>query len=168
MSGGLAFSEQKDMNKLRKQSLKGWHVKSFAFMGYRLERGQKEDVTYSIDYRSLHDDEREEYVDFFDSAGWTHVCSEANMHLFKALPNTAPIYSEKESKTEKHNSQGKLINGIAGVLFAIAVVLLAISLLTTGTLQTITKLFFIGVAALTVPAIMTAAAVFYQKLKLRL
>lgn len=29
MSGGLAFSEEKDMEKLRRYSLKGWHVRDF-------------------------------------------------------------------------------------------------------------------------------------------
>ncbi len=29
MSGGLAFSEDKDMEKLHRYSLKGWHVNDF-------------------------------------------------------------------------------------------------------------------------------------------
>ena len=39
-SGGLAFSEDNDMEKLRRYSLKGWHVSDFKFMGYTLERGE--------------------------------------------------------------------------------------------------------------------------------
>ncbi|MFD1852244.1 hypothetical protein [Oceanobacillus bengalensis] len=39
MSGGLAFSEDKDMEKLRRYSLDGWHVSDFKFMGYTLEKG---------------------------------------------------------------------------------------------------------------------------------
>ena len=52
-SGGLAFSEDKDMEKLRRFSLKGWHVSDFKFMGYMLEKGELEDYIYSVDYRSL-------------------------------------------------------------------------------------------------------------------
>ena len=40
-SGGLAFSEDKDMEKLRRFSLKGWHVSGFKFMGYTLEKGER-------------------------------------------------------------------------------------------------------------------------------
>ncbi|WP_353626051.1 DUF2812 domain-containing protein [Bacillus sp. JCM 19041] len=65
MSGGLAFSEDKDMEKLRKLSLKGWHVSNFKFMGYKLEKGQSADYIYSIDYRTLTEEEKEEYLDFF-------------------------------------------------------------------------------------------------------
>src|SRR5699024_12355356 len=83
-SGGLAFTEQKDMEKLRRYSLKGWHVKKFKFMGYSLEKGESADYIYSIDYRSLKKDEDDDYYDFFTSAGWTHVTSESDIHLFRA------------------------------------------------------------------------------------
>ena len=69
-SGGLAFSEGKEMEKLRRFSLKGWLVSGFKFMGYTLEKGERTDY---IDYRSLKEDEKEEYVEFFSSSGWTHV-----------------------------------------------------------------------------------------------
>lgn len=65
MSGGLAFSEDKDMEKLRQFSLKGWHVSDFKFMGYTLKKGESFDYIYSVDYRSLNEDEVEEYLDFF-------------------------------------------------------------------------------------------------------
>ncbi|SEN05676.1 Protein of unknown function [Mesobacillus persicus] len=168
MSGGLAFSEQKDMEKLHKKSLKGWHVKSFKFMGYELEYGEKEDVIYNIDYRVLEEDEKEEYMEFFSSAGWTHVCSEANMHLFKAPSNTTPIYSDKDSKVEKYQRLGKLINGAAGVLLVASIAFFLLSIITTGTFKDIARIGFFGVLALTVPAMMTAAAVYYQKLRLKI
>lgn len=44
MSGGLAFAESKDMEKLRQQSLKGWHVKKLSFMGYTLVKGEKKSI----------------------------------------------------------------------------------------------------------------------------
>lgn len=46
MSGGLAFSEQKDMQKLQKNAQKGWHLSSFATLGYNLEK--KNQRMYSI------------------------------------------------------------------------------------------------------------------------
>nr|WP_222115737.1 DUF2812 domain-containing protein [Virgibacillus sp. SK37] len=64
-SGGLAFSEDQDMEKLRQYSLKGWHVSDFKFMGYTLEKGESSDYIYNIDYRSLKDGEEEEYFGFF-------------------------------------------------------------------------------------------------------
>ncbi len=53
------------MEKLRRLSLKGWHVCDFKFMGYILEKGESSDYIYCIDYRSLEDGEEEEYFDLF-------------------------------------------------------------------------------------------------------
>ena len=64
-SGGLAFAEDKDMEKLRSYSLSGWHVRNFQFMGYMLEKGERAEYIYSVDYRLLKDNEEEEYFDFF-------------------------------------------------------------------------------------------------------
>lgn len=75
MSSGLAFSEEKDMDRLRRQSLKGWHVDSFQFMGYSLKKGESKDYIYSLDYRTLASAEENEYFEFFSSAGWSHVAS---------------------------------------------------------------------------------------------
>ena len=83
-SGGLAFSEDKDMEKLRRFSLKGWHVSGFKFIGYTLEKGENSDYNYSVDYRSLKENEEEEYFDFFLSSGWSHIASEANIHLISS------------------------------------------------------------------------------------
>lgn len=45
MSGGLAFSEDKDMEKLRQFSLKGWHVSGFKFMGYTLKKDKAQIIS---------------------------------------------------------------------------------------------------------------------------
>ncbi|GGN54278.1 MULTISPECIES: DUF2812 domain-containing protein [Oceanobacillus] len=96
-SGGLAFSEYEDMDKLRRYSLKGWHVSDFSFMGYTLEKGENKDYIYTIDYRSLHADEQDEYFDFFFNSGWSHVSSSADIHLFRARPGTKPIYTDPDT-----------------------------------------------------------------------
>lgn len=85
MSNGLAFSEQKDMTRLHELSKQGWHVKKFSFLGYTLEKGTEKDWIYEIDYRTLEDDD-DEYFELFNQAGWSHVDSQANIHLFKAAP----------------------------------------------------------------------------------
>ncbi|MFS0614097.1 DUF2812 domain-containing protein [Lederbergia ruris] len=112
-SGGLAFSEDEDMEKLRRFSLKGWHVSGFKFMGYTLEKGESLDYIYSIDYRLLTEDEEEEYFAFFSSAGWSHIASEANIHLFRALPGTQPIYTDRDTTVEKYKNLSDSMNKLA-------------------------------------------------------
>lgn len=143
-SGGLAFAENKDMEKLRRYSLKGWHVSNFKFMGYTLEKGESTDYTYSIDYRSLKADEEEEYFDFFSSAGWSQVASEGNIHLFRASPGTKPIYTDHDTTVEKYkNSSDSMKN------FAIPFVLLTVfvwvgAMISSGIFQSI----LLGVAVI--------------------
>lgn len=129
-SGGLAFSEDKDMEKLRRFSLKGWHVSDFNFMGYTLEKGENSDYIYSIDYRSLKEGEKEEYFDLFLTSGWSNIASEGNIHLFRAQPATKPIYTDRDTTAEKYansiNSMKKfaiplvLLNGLVwfGAIFS--------------------------------------------------
>ena len=85
MSGGTAFSEEKDMKKLRQLSLKGWHVSGFKFMGYILEKGEKLDYIYNLDYRLLEEGEEEEYFNLFSSSGWSNVASEAGNIYFELI-----------------------------------------------------------------------------------
>ncbi|WP_252188985.1 DUF2812 domain-containing protein [Bacillus mycoides] len=51
MSNGIAFSEEKDLKKLRKYAAKGWIIKRFKPMGYELEKGVAEDIIFSLDIR---------------------------------------------------------------------------------------------------------------------
>ena len=152
MSGGLAFSENQDMEKLRKLSQKGWHVKKFSFLGYTLEQGKQEDYIYSIDYRTLTSDE-EEYFELFNSAGWSHIDSQANIHLFKATPDTKPLYTDRETTVEKYRSSAKPLQLATVFLIPATIIAWFLHGQMTGSLQTF---LFILATILTVFAIPTA------------
>ncbi|MCM3380834.1 MULTISPECIES: DUF2812 domain-containing protein [Shouchella] len=152
MSGGLAFSENKDMEKLRQFSLKGWHVSDFKFMGYTLVKGQSADYIYSIDDRSLNEEEAEEYFDFFSSAGWTHIASQGNFHLFRGLPGTKPIYSDQETIVEKHNNAGNSIRWTAISTLLLTVLLWFGTFISSGFLH---MTLFVIATILTIIAIST-------------
>lgn len=163
MSGGLAFSEEKDMEKLRRYSLKGWHVTDFKFMGYRLEKGESADYIYSVDYRSLKEDEAEEYVDFFSSAGWSHITSEGNTHLFRATPGTKPIYSDNDTVAVKHDNLGSSLKWTAITLTILTALLWIGTLISSGTLQTVLAVTAIVLGVVTVPADWTVLTIYKNK-----
>lgn len=152
MSGGLAFSEQQDMDKLRKLSQKGWHVKNFSFLGYTLEQGKQADYIYSIDYRMLNSDE-EEYFELFKSAGWSHIDSLMNIHLFKAAPDTKPLYTDRETTVEKYRSSSKPLQLATVFLIPATIIAWFLHEQMTSSLQTF---LFILATILTVFAIPTA------------
>lgn len=137
MSSGTAFSEEKDMKKLRRLSLKGWHVSGFKFMGYILEKGESSDYIYNLDYRSLEEDEEEEYFDLFSSSGWSHVATEAGIHLFRAEPGTKPIYSDRDTTAEKYKSSSVPMIKMAISLFFITALLWIGAIMSSGVLHSI-------------------------------
>lgn len=163
MSGGLAFSEDKDMEKLRGLSLKGWHVSDFKFMGYTLEKGESTDYIYSVDYRSLKEGESEEYFDFFSSSGWAHIASQGDIHLFRALPGTNPIYSDHETVVEKHDNLGSSMKWFAISLTFITVFIWISALLSTGSLQTIFAIMAVVLSVIAIPTAWTVITVYGNK-----
>ena len=123
-SGGTAFSESKDMEKLAKYAKKGWILNGFAPFGYQLRKGEPQNIQYSLDYRTDADDD---YFAYFETAGWSHVCSEGNdIHVFKAPEGTDPIYTDQVTIIEKYETEK---NRMKKVAFPTMVVTLALFLL---------------------------------------
>ncbi|WMM33444.1 DUF2812 domain-containing protein [Shouchella clausii] len=165
MSGGRAFSEDKDMDKLRRFSLKGWHVSGFKFMGYTLEKGQSADYIYSIDYRSLNEGETEEYFDFFSSAGWTHIASEEECHLFRASPGTKPIYSDQETVVEKHDNAGNSMKWTVLPTLLLTVLLWFGTFISSGFLHTTLVVIATILTIIAIPTAWTVLAIYNNKWK---
>ena len=115
MSGGLAFSEQKDMEKLSKLSSEGWHVRKFSFLGYTLEQD-----------------------------------------LFRAALGTMPIYTDRETTTEKYKNQVKPLNLAMMALVPGTIISWMISLISTGSIHTLFFSLALLLTVLTIPLLWTA------------
>lgn len=165
MSNGLAYSETKDMEMLRRRALQGWVLKRFAFAGYRFESGGREDVVFSIDYRALKADEEEEYMEMFQQAGWTLVCSEQTMHIFKAEKGTAPIYSDRDSSRDKIARLTTMFQPVVIYSVGLTFVLLLVSLLSSGLVNKISSFALVFSLVITLPAVMTLLATYYHRMK---
>ncbi|MFB4212922.1 DUF2812 domain-containing protein [Shouchella sp. JSM 1781072] len=122
MSGGTAFAEKKDMEKLRRMSLKGWHVKHQAFMGYSLEKGEPKEYIYSLDRRSLDFEEQAEYRAYFSDSGWTHIFSTGDQHLFRSAPQSVPLHTDSDTLVEKYNGKKPYV-GMAFFLLGLSLIL---------------------------------------------
>lgn len=162
-SGGLAFSEEKDMKKLQRFSREGWHAKDFAFMGYTLEKGEPADFIYSVDYRTLEDGEEGEYLDVFDSSGWSHVTSAANIHLFRAHAETKSIYTDRETTIEKYGRNSALVGKAALPLVLLTVLTWAGAVMSTGILNAVLLFIAIVLTIVAVPAAWTALTAYQNK-----
>lgn len=165
MSGGLAFSEVDDMKKLRSKSLEGWHLKRFRCAGYEFEKGESEDVIYSIDYRLLEPNEKDEYFEMFTMAGWTSVCSEYNMHIFKADKETVPIYSDTESAHDKINRLASPVRKFTLLILGLTIILGIMMKFTSGLIQNVSIFLFYCTLIIALPSVMTYLATVYHRLK---
>lgn len=99
MSGGLAFSEEKDLAKLNDLAKKGWILEKFAFLGFKLRKAEPQNLIYNLDYRI---DADEEYFQFFKEAGWKPILSSDEIHIFCAPEGTNPIHTDRQTIIEKY------------------------------------------------------------------
>lgn len=163
MSGGLAFAEEKDMEKLRRFSLKGWHVRDYAFMGYILEKGERKDYIYSIDYRPLEEGEAEEYFDFFSDSGWAHIASDAGVHLFQATSGTKPIYTDRDTSVEKYSKLSQFTRKMAVPFILVTALFWFGSILTDDKLKSILLTVAMILSVFALPAAWTGIAAYSNK-----
>ncbi|MBW7475450.1 DUF2812 domain-containing protein [Paenibacillus oenotherae] len=127
-SGGLAFTENRDMNKLSRLAAKGWLLESFASFGYYVRRGEPQQLVYSVDYNKVEHDELRDYVELFEASGWTKVCSQERIHIFSAPAGTKPIYTDSDTKSEKYKSLVRLMKPMLAVpLFTVIMFALLIA-----------------------------------------
>ncbi|MGE7875029.1 DUF2812 domain-containing protein [Bacillus paramycoides] len=145
MSNGIAFSEEKDLKKLRKYAAKGWIVKRFKRLGYELE----------------------EYIEMFELAGWEYICSSYNMHLFKAKPGTKPIYTDIATKQEKIKNLRKPVKVTVAISVALLIVSYIVYSISSGLLSTIFETVFLFSLVITIPMLMTLIATYYHSLRTR-
>jgi hypothetical protein len=98
MSSGLAFAEEHDLQRLSMWAAEGWRLAKIEHMWMVLEQAPPEQAIFAIDYQEAPDPE---YFEMCSAAGWHHVTSvEQQIHLFKAAPGTAAIFSPADSTTK--------------------------------------------------------------------
>ncbi|WP_018924043.1 DUF2812 domain-containing protein [Salsuginibacillus kocurii] len=124
MSGGMAFTEERDMKKLEKQAKKGWHLYSFAPLGYWLVKGKREEIYYKVDYQQS-EEELEDTKKIHAENGWTYVTSTAHIHIFRAAVEEAgPFFRETPTTSDKYK-RGKQQLGTTSLLTSSLFILLA-------------------------------------------
>lgn len=122
-SMGLAFNEDREMIMLSEMAGKGWRFYSYRNLGYKFKKSEPEDLIYSVDMHAVKKDEKEQYFNLFEDGGWAHVCSAGNsIHFFSASPDTKPIYTDRDTLSEKYKKGTRdVIKGI-GVTIIVLVV----------------------------------------------
>ena len=102
----LAFSDQKDTQRLSEFASKGLQLKDYRIplLSYKLVPKDKQDIDYLIDY---HQGVNQEYLKSYSQNGWNHVFTHENLHFFSAVKGTIPFYTDVEGKKECYKKESK-------------------------------------------------------------
>src|SRR5699024_6762677 len=111
-------------------------------------------------YHLVEENDKEEYFELFEMAGWEHVCSEYNMHIFKAPKETEPIYTDKITTTEKYNRIRKPLQKWAVSITILLLVFIMLTTLTTGIVQKISVIVLYIMIVFFVQSIITFIILF--------
>lgn len=100
LGAGLAFEPEKDLARFAEMAAQGKRLAGIAHLGHgwRFVDGEPEDVVFDLAYEL---DPDTDYLEYFWAAGWSHVLTAGNVHIFKAAPGTAPVHTGVESRCEE-------------------------------------------------------------------
>ena len=130
MNSGLAFNQERELRMFAEMAAKGKKLVGLGALGHgwRFVDAEPEQVVFDIAYE---DEPSPDYFDIFAAAGWTHVFSAGNIHIFKAKPGTAPVHTALESKREELTRlRGRFAKASVVTALALVVVLLVLSRVT--------------------------------------
>lgn len=151
-SMGLAFNEDREMIMLREMANKGWKFYSYKYLGYKFKKGDPEDLIYSVDMHTVKKDEKEQYFNLFGDAGWAHICSVGNsIHYFSASPDTKPIYTDRDTLSEKYEK------GVRDVIKGIIVIIMILVL--SSLLNIVFDRFWVNDVLSLITAIITGGSI---------
>lgn len=120
MSAGLAFEPEKDLAMFAEHAARGKHLAGSAYLGHgwSFVDGEPEDVVFDLAQQHAPD---ADYLEYFGAAGWTHVLTMGDTHIFKAAPGTPPVHTGTETRREellRERNRFVLFSLVALVLFA--------------------------------------------------
>ncbi|MEL4358295.1 MULTISPECIES: DUF2812 domain-containing protein [unclassified Luteococcus] len=97
---GLAVSPEKDMAMFATMARRGKHLSGVSPLahGFTFTDGPAEELVFDLAYEK---DPTPDYFDIFSAAGWSHVLSVGNAHIFKAAPGTPPLHLGTDSKRDE-------------------------------------------------------------------
>lgn len=98
-SRGVAFYPEKEMEALKEQAQQGWQFQKMTALGLlKFSKAAPENKKFSVDFFSGSKEEIDEYLSFYEEAGWEYVADYKKKYFyFKAEPYTPTIYSDEES-----------------------------------------------------------------------
>ncbi|MEC3655924.1 DUF2812 domain-containing protein [Bacillus siamensis] len=119
-------------------------------------------LIYSIDYHAVEEHNMDEYLEIFENAGWKHICSVYDTHIFAADPRTKPIYSDRSTMIDKYKQSEFTLRYITLFMLCLTAAFIVIRNRfisgETSILNNIIHVLLVLLIAITIPAFLTYAA----------
>jgi hypothetical protein len=100
------WQDQKEEAWLESMSKAGLHLESVHLpCAYRFNQGKPQQYTYRLDYILVNRDQKPEYLQIFQDAGWEHLGEMSNWQYWRkqfVKGETAEIFTDRESKLKKY------------------------------------------------------------------
>ena len=121
MSAGLAFEPEKDLAMFAEEAAQGRHLAGVARLGHgwKFREGEPEDAIFDLAHER---DPDSDFLFYFSEAGWEHVMSLGDAHVFKAAPGTPPVHSGAASRAEellRERNRYAVLSAIALAIFVL-------------------------------------------------
>lgn len=105
---------------LASMSVSGWHLVGTSYIGlsFYFVKGETQNYTYRLDYRSGSNTDLQEYVHLFEESGWTYIGQDCVWKYFRhgfTDGDQPEIYTDSESKAARNQRIIGLLAGIAGL-----------------------------------------------------
>ncbi|MBA2176250.1 DUF2812 domain-containing protein [Halobacillus locisalis] len=123
----FAWQDQAEEKWLTEMAEQGFHFSKYKFGLYTFKKAEAADYVYKLDYKGSSDQDLEEYVTFFEDAGWEHVDRFHGWHYFRKVKNGSEeepvIYSDRHSESQKYKS---LVNFLIPIFLMTVAIFLTI------------------------------------------
>lgn len=105
LCGGLAFSDNKDMELLHMYALEGWIFREIKFgVFYVLHKEAPSNLIFSYDIQKVKPEDKDDYLALFKEGGWTSIGKwDSSLHFFCAKEKTTPLHSERAIRNEQYH-----------------------------------------------------------------
>ncbi|MED1202378.1 DUF2812 domain-containing protein [Heyndrickxia acidicola] len=148
----FAWQIKKEEDWLKQMARNGWILKGCRYFYYYFEKTNQQRFKYRTDYEWIRSKHKQEYLNIFQKAGWTHTAEWLGWHYFQAERENVCFPDISINGIAKLRKLKKMKNQLVfGLLLAFVLVILAtITVILTGKLSAVMVLIVSGLVLMSI------------------
>lgn len=108
---GVAYYPEKEMLRLQKQAMLGWHFVGMNRLGFlRFEKQAPQAKKFAVDFFDGESSEESEYIALYEASGWHYISNyQKRYYYFEGNLAAPPIFSDQDSYQERINAEQRYL-----------------------------------------------------------